>query len=199
MQRLRTLDFRPNQNGELRPVTLPIDAAALDAFGEWRELHHDASQAMTGLAASAYGKMPGAALRLALVLELLWWASGPADAAEPTSVSGDALGAAIDLIEGYVKPMLVRVLGEASLPTVDRHTAALGREIIKRRVTVINARDVRREWRLPGMREASAVSAAISALVEAGWLVPIPTRDGGTAGRQRQDYAVDPRVHGGAS
>jgi hypothetical protein len=75
----------------------------------------------------------------------------------------------------------------------------LGRAILSRRAETINARVVRREWRLPGLREASALNAAIGALEEAGWLIPKGGRDGGSAGRQRSDYTVDPRVHGGQS
>ncbi len=147
--------------------------------------------------ASALGKMPGQALRLALILELLWWAAGPEGVAEPHEVSGKALGSALDLVESYVKPMLVRVLGEAAFPKIDQQAATLARAILERRATSINAREVRRDWRLPGLREAGAVAAAIGALEEANWLKAIGGRDGTSSGRQRSDYAVDPRVHGG--
>ena len=33
-------------------------------------------------------------------------------------------------------------------------------------------------------------------LVDAGWLVPNPSRDGDTPGKQRSDYLVNPAVHG---
>jgi putative DNA primase/helicase len=149
--------------------------------------------------ASSLGKMPGQALRIALVLELMWWAAGPEGTAEPEQISGAALGAALDLIETYFKPMLTRVLGEAALPLVDRHAAVLARAILNRRAERINARQVRRDWRLPGLREAPAVAAAIGALEEAGWLIAAGAREGGSAGRQRSDYVVDPRVHEGRS
>ena len=198
--RLHKLAFQTDaESGEPRPVTLPVEPAALDVFQEWREQHHAASQSASGLMASSLGKMPGQALRIALVLELMWWAAGPEGTAEPDQVSAAALGAALDLIETYFKPMLTRVLGEAALPLVDRHAAVLARAILSRRAERINARQVRRDWRLPGLREGPAVAAAIGALEEAGWLIPAGGRDGGSAGRQRSDYAVDPRVHGGRS
>jgi hypothetical protein len=198
LRRLHALQLRKDERtGAKKPVTLPVESAALDVFQRWREEHHRGSQAASGLMASALGKMPGQALRLALVLELLWWAAGPDGVPEPGEVSAKALGAALDLIEDYFKPMLLRVLGEAALPLVDRHAAVLGRAIQSRRALVINAREVRRDWRLPGLREAGSVAAAIGALEEAGWLKPVGGRDGGSAGRQRGDYAVDPRVHGG--
>ena len=198
--KLRKLAFQTdNENGGMMPITLPIEPAALDVFQEWREQHFEDSQSASGLMASSLGKMPGQALRLSLVLELLWWAAGPEGAAEPKLVSARALGAALDLVEGYFKPMLTRVLGEAALPQVDRQTAALARAILSRRAERINARQVRRDWRLPGLREGSAVAAAIGGLEEAGWLMPVGGRDGASAGRQRSDYVIDPRVHGGQS
>ncbi len=200
MGRLHKLAFRTDaESGEPCPVTLPVEPAVLDVFQEWRERHHVDSQSASGLMASSLGKMPGQALRIALVLELLWWAAGPEGTAEPSQVSAVALGAALDLVETYFKPMLTRVLGEAALPLVDRNAAVLARAILSRRAERINGRQVRREWRLPGLREASAVTAAIDALQEAGWLIPAGARDGGSAGRQRSDYTVDSRVHGGRS
>ena len=198
--RLRTLDFRTDlESGVLQPRTLPVEPGALDVFQEWREQNYTACQSASGMMASSLGKMPGQALRLALVLELLWWAAGPEGIAEPDQVSAAALGAALALVETYVKPMLARVLGEAALPQIDRHAAVLGRAILSRRAGRINARQVRRDWRLPGLREGPAVAAAINALEEAGWLIPAAARDGGSAGRQRSDYEVDSRVHGGRS
>ena len=142
-------------------------------------------------------KAPGQALRLALVLELLWWAGGSDELPEPEAVSAEALGAALTLIEEYFKPMLQRVLGEAALPVVDRHAAILARAIQQRKPTQINIRQVCRKWRLPGMREAEVVKAAVNALEDAGWLIALPAREGATSGRKRQDYAVDPRIFGG--
>ena len=95
--------------------------------------------------------------------------------------------------------MLTRVLGEAALPLVDRNAAVLARAILSQRAERINSREVRRNWRLPGLRHGPAVAAAIGALEEASWLIPAGARDGGTAGRQRSDFAVDPRVHEGRS
>ena len=40
------------------------------------------------------------------------------------------------------------------------------------------------------------MDAAVSYLVDAGWLIDKAGRDGDTAGRKRGDYAVNPAVHG---
>ena len=198
LQRLYALrSHRSIEVRRLASVTLPIAPESIEVFQDWRKEHYATSQLASGLMASALGKMPGHALRLALVLELLWWSALEDEIPELKQVSARALGAALDIIEGYFKPMLHRVLGEAALPTVDRNAAVLARAIQSRRAERINARQVRREWRLPGLRDATDVAAAVSALEEAGWLIPAGERSGGSSGRQRSDYLVDPRVHGG--
>ena len=99
--------------------------------------------------------------------------------------------------ENYFKPMLARALGEAALPQDERNAAMFGRAILARKAKQINARDVRRHWRLPGLRDAKDVMAAIGVLEDAGWLSPMGGREGSAPGRQRSDFIVDPRVHGG--
>src|SRR5262249_15531697 len=151
-----------------------VENVAAEEFDAWRNHHFNDSLHVAGLVASAYGKMPGLAVRLALVIEHLWWAAKPDGTPGPTCVSRKALGAALDLIEDYVKPMLLRVAGEAALPERDRDAVTLARAILNRRPEIINAREVRREWRLPGLREPARVDAAIAALVEARWLALVP-------------------------
>jgi hypothetical protein len=175
------------------PVTLPVEEGVLEEFDSWREEHYGQSQCMAGLVADCYGEMPGQVLRLALILEHLWWAAQQ-DAPQPTMVTARAMGAAMDLIEEYVKPMLRRVAGDAALPKADRNAATLARAILDRRPERINARDVRRSWRLPGLRETADVAAAINVLLEARWLVrPQVAHE---RGRPREDYVVNPRVYG---
>jgi hypothetical protein len=197
-RRLRSLGFIEVEPGKSQPVTLPIENAAAEEFDAWRNHHFNDSQHVAGLVASAYGKMPGLAVRLALVLEHLWWAAEPDGTPEPTLVSRKALGTALDLIESYIKPMLLRVAGEAALPERDRDAAVLARAILQKRPEVINARELRREWRLSGLREPARVDAAIAALVEARWLAPVPV-PGHDPGRRRKDFRVDPRVFRGGA
>jgi hypothetical protein len=165
-RRLRSLGLIEIEPGKPEPVALPVEAAAAQEFDAWRDHHFNDSQHVTGLVASAFGKMPGLAVRLALVLEHLWWAAEPDGTPEPPLVSQKALGTALDLIETYAKPMLLRVVGEAALPKRDRDAAVLARAILQRQPKDINARVVRREWHLAGLREPARLDAAIAALVE---------------------------------
>ncbi len=190
LERLRSLDFRQDPVFGPRPIVLGLDEESVAEFQAWRE--HHAAESVSGMMASAYGKMRGQALSLALVLELVRWAVSEDGTPEPTIVSRRSIGEALDMIEGYFKPMCRRVYGEAALPRSERDAATLGRDILKRRPVLLNARVVRREWRLPGLNEAAAVNAAIDVLVDAGWLISAHSRDGGGPGRKRQDF----KVHG---
>jgi hypothetical protein len=197
-RRLRSLGFIEVEPGKPQPAVLPVETTAAEEFDAWREHHFNDSQHVTGLAASAFGKMPGLAVRLALVLEHLWWAAEPDGTPEPPAVSRNALGTALDFIETYAKPMLLRVVGEAALPERDRDAAVLARAIRQRRPQIINARKVRREWRLPGLRETARVDAAIDMLVESRWLTPVKV-PGSDPARRRKDFQVDPRVFSGGA
>jgi hypothetical protein len=190
-RRLRSLKMGQDENGGLCPVVVRLDDAAADAFDEWRQEH--VREPGTGKLASHFGKMPGHVLRLALVMEFLWW-SANVDKPEPKSISREAVVAAAALIEDYFKPMAERTFGDAALPERERLAATLAVWLIRQRPKKINARQVRREARLPGLREASKVNLAIEELVEHGWLSPGPSREGETPGRQKNDYVVNPKL-----
>jgi hypothetical protein len=116
-------------------------------------------------------------------------------------ISKRAFLAAAALVEGYFVPMAERVFGDAALPEAERLAAIVARWIIssglaEKQPATLNARDLQRKARLPGLREAEKVRLALDTLVEADWLMPDPTRAGGAAGRRRVDYAVNPRLKG---
>jgi hypothetical protein len=190
-RRLQALPMGTDENGDPCPVLVRLDGAAADLFDEWRQEH--AKETASGKLAGHFGKMPGQLLRLALVLEFLWW-SAAAGEPEPTEVSLDAVLAAAALLEDYFKPMAERPFGDAALPERERLAATLARHVIKRRLERLNARKIRREARLPGLREASKVKLAIEELEASGWLLPVPSREGDTPGRRKDDYLVNPKL-----
>ena len=179
----------------MRPLICTLTDDAADAFHQWR-LEHDRSAAeASGTLASTYGKAPGQLLRLALILEHLWWCS-PSTSTEPhpCRITVRAVQAAAGLIEDYFKPMAERVFGDAALPEADRLGATLARWILKERPKLVNARDLRRKARLPGLRDGTKVKLALAALVEADWLRPAVDPSGDRLGRPREDYQVNPRL-----
>ena len=174
----------------IEPETLMLTDAAADIFEAWI-LENDAEiKEAAGLYLGFLGKLRGVALRLALVSELLVWAAdgGP----EPTHVGTAALTAALGFLDDYAKPTAVRVFGDAALPPVERNAAALARYIRRHKPRSVNARDIRRTSGIPNLKRAPDVDEALQALVEADWLRLDPSRDGGTPGRSRKDYMVNP-------
>lgn len=189
---LRELPMPADDHGDPSPVVLRLAPDAADTLQTWREEHYEETRGLGGLMASAAGKAPGLVLRLALVLEFLEVAG--TNAPPPGAVSHAALLRGIALWTDYFTPMAQRVYGDAALPEADRDAATLARWIARERPTVVNARELRRHVRLPGLTKADRVKAAIAVLVEAGWLAVVGGRAGKTPGRQRADFRVRPEL-----
>ena len=186
------LSWGSGEHGERAPITLRLTDQAAALFENWGEVQQADADDAGPLYKGTVGKMPGTALRLALVIEYLRWAD--AGGPEPTGVSHLSLAAALELADDYIKPMALRVYGDAALPAVERNAATLARYIVKHKARQVNAGDIRRHWRLPGLKTADAVKAALELLTEADWLRPAPSREGDTNGRQRSDFIVNPKA-----
>lgn len=193
MQRLTALQMDTDKQGASIRRTVPLTEEAAHAFQEWRVKHFTAEKNVTGMLKSVYGKAPGQLLRLALVIEYLWWAAySESDTKEPETISLAAIAAAAHLIEAYFKPMAERVFLEAVIPEEERLATALANHIIKTKAKIINVRDITRNARISELRKSAKVEIAVAALVEADWLLKIePT---GLPHRQKKDYPVNPRI-----
>jgi putative DNA primase/helicase len=192
--RLRGL--RPGQeDGVDVPIVIHLDAKAADTFQEWRITHDRVTGGVAGLLESAWGKMPGLVLRLAMVLEMAAWSVSEAGTPEPATIDRAAILRAIALVETYIKPMAARVYGDAAGPIAERHATVIARWIEATGVDRINAREIRRTAGLPGLREVAPIEAAFAVLEDMCWIRP----DGSaTGGRPRKDYLVNPAVTRGA-
>lgn len=180
------------ENGDLAAITLPLTDQASNLFEKWGKQQEGDADDAGPLYKGTVGKMNGMVLRIALVIEYLRWADqgGP----EPITVSEISLASAVELAEDYIKPMALRVYGDAALPPVERNAATLARYILKHGTQRLNGGDIRRHWRLPGLKTADAVKDALELLAEADWLRAAPTRQGDSPGRQRSDFLVNPKV-----
>ncbi|MGF1629145.1 MAG: DUF3987 domain-containing protein [Kiloniellaceae bacterium] len=192
-QRLQGLEMGVNDEGKPVPVTMPLCAPAADILEQWQKASYDQDGDALGLYGSHLGKLNGYVLRLALVSELLRWAAG-VEPTPPQEISADVVGAVCDFMDSYAKPMALRIYGDATLPPAERGAAQIARRIRKEGHRMVNLRTVRRDWRLPGLKETNDVKAAVDVLCEAGWLTPAGTREGGTKGRHSADYRVNPLV-----
>jgi hypothetical protein len=181
-----------NENLNLKPHIISLDEPAIEIFQEWRQDNHKAANNVSGLLFSFYGKTPGYVLRLALILELLWWAATD-NKQEPTFISQRAIAAAAHLVEDYFKPMAEYVFGDASTPREEQLATILAKYIIRSKADKINAREIARVAKLPGLKDSNAVDAAVNRLIEAGWLFP-DFKEFIGAGRPGKDYIVNPKI-----
>jgi Protein of unknown function (DUF3987) len=177
-----------------RPVVVPLGAAALPMLEEFGRDMQARQQQAGGLMRSAYGKARGVALRLSLVIAYLRWCVAPGWTLPPVEIDGEAFAAACDLVADYFMPMAERVYGDAAAPPAERNAATLAKWILRTKAREVYVRDLQREVRLPGLRDARSIRAAADLLVEADWLRPPP--DGGQAARAKVAYPVNPAVHG---
>jgi len=190
LRRLRGLQFQKAADGTDRPITVPLEADAESVFETWWQNNLVAANAAEGFLLSFLGKGPGVVLRLALTLEFLWWShAGIIDA--PVAVSREAVLAACDLYDHYLVPMAERVYDVVGRSHEEVRASQLLKLIRQKKLPVVNASEIRRD-RWLGLHRKADVDAAITRLVNAGWLRPKPSRAGQTKGRQRKDYEVNP-------
>ena len=194
--RLRDLDLCPGDPPS--PIMVPLSGEAramIETFGgEMQQRQQHAG----GLLRSAIGKARGQALRLALVIELLWWCSKDGMAPPPSEISACAFAAAATLVADYLLPMAERVYGDAAATERERGAATLARWIRAERPAELHVRHLQREVRLPGLRTADQIRAAADVLVEADWLrPPVPGSEFGQRGRI--SYCVNPRLWEGTT
>ena len=192
LRRLHRLEMGVDGEGQPCRVVVTLAPDAADVFQEWRTEHYE-NQPSSGLFASHYGKLPGIVLRLALVLEFLWWAA-EVNTEPPSTITKRATDAAAGLVSDYFLPMARRAYGDAALPEDERGARTLGRWIVAKGTSTLNASELRRKIKLPGLTKPAAINGALNYLEDAHWIIASPSRQGDTAGRTRSDYSVNPRV-----
>jgi hypothetical protein len=150
---------------------LRFDEKAAEALQDYRKQVAAAETDASGLYLSWLGKLPGMAVRLAVIFEHLHWCGDNEGEAPPNSISERATVAAIAFLDRYAAPMARRCFGEAALPQVDIDARALARWIKEHSPSTINARDLRRAGAL-STKDAARYDAAIAELESGGWLRP---------------------------
>jgi hypothetical protein len=193
LDRLRLLEMRRGNDGKLAPVGVPLCPAAQNRLVEFGRLMQRHKQLTEGLMRSTYGKARGLALRLALVLEFLWWCARDGIEAPPSSISDLAMKAAARWVCDYSIPMNDRTYGDAACRKADRDTATLARWIAQERPPEVHVRTLQREVRLPGLKDAADIHGACTNLIEAGWLMSAAGKTG-FQHRPRAAYAINRRL-----
>jgi hypothetical protein len=191
LDRLRELDLRPGDWPF--PILVPLTPEAQQLIGVFATEMEARKAEAGGLMRSAYGKARGTALRLSLVLEELWWCAKDGLALPPDNITATAFAAAATFVSDYFMPMAERVFGDAAATEVERNAATLARWIVKERPGEVHVRQLQREVRLPGLRDAGQIKKAADALVEADWLrAPAKTVFGQP--RSRVVYIANPKL-----
>jgi hypothetical protein len=191
LDRLRELDL---QGGDPPvPIRVPLAAEARPRIESFARDMQQRQPHSGPLLAAAFGKARGQALRLALVLELMWWCGEEGVSPPPSRIGSQALSAATELMRGYFLSMAERVYGESTGKTAYRDAATLARWILRTRPMELHPRHLQREVHLPGLRTAGQIQEAAAILVTAGWLRP-PTRQNRFGPRPRLLYSVNPQL-----
>ncbi|KAB7645548.1 DUF3987 domain-containing protein [Polymorphobacter fuscus] len=192
LRRLVALPMSVSESGHPCSLILPLDDDAADAFDRWTAANKACAHDGGALYKGFVGKLTGAVLRIAMVLQMLDWAEwgGP----EPQSIALCHVATACTFADSYAKPMALRVFGDAVLPLPERNAATMARWIVDNQSRSINLSALRR-LKLPGLRDEAAIDAATKVLVDADWLTFTGQRAGDTPGRAPKNYMVNPLVH----
>ena len=133
---------------------------------------------------------------MAAILEHLAWLDAPAGTPPPEAIGGDAVTRAMAFMLDYSFQMARRACGEAALPEPERDARLLARWLLRQSPVpeVVNAKALRHMAGGPGIKDAKRLRAALDDLADMGWVRPAPERAGGTKGRARSDWEVNPKV-----
>lgn len=188
-EKLDSLPWSTNENGERAAKVIPLSDQAASLFAKWA-LDNDTGLDDSGsLYKNFCGKLRGTALRLSTVCEYCKWAqsNGP----EPEAISWETLADVLTFIDDYAKPMAQRVYGDASLPKVERNAAVLARYFRKHQLADFNAKNLRRTSGYNGPKDAAEMNEALELLIDCNWIAKAGKRQGDSPGRLSSDYLVN--------
>lgn len=193
---LSDLPMDEDRNGNLNPVVLPLTKKAWRHFAEWVNDRNISESFAYPTLQGAFGKANGLVIRLALVLEHLWWVGGSFERGDaPQKISLKAVKAAIRLRDVYLKPMQIRTFAHVGKTESERLATLLANWIISEKPEVVNTRHLTHFVKLPGLNDAKQATTAIEYLVGAGWLVPVDKVRTQKAGRPKRDFTVVKSVY----
>lgn len=125
--RLADLAMGSDDLGRPEPKRIPLTPDAESVIEEFARDMQERGEQASGIYAGTLGKARGHALRLACVVEHLWWCATAG--AEPTTISADATTAAAALVDSYFVPMAERTFGDAAIPVAERGAMVLARSL----------------------------------------------------------------------
>ncbi len=193
LTRLHRLNMATNESDELRPYFLPFTDAARDRLDRLRQDVRGWETGAEGLLLSFIGKLPGLAVRLALILTYLDWLTGREQ--EPIEIDLDAFDRAAQFLEVYSLPMARRAYADASLSKAERAARRLLALIREQGWERFTSREVLRLDRR-GLTTAAELDPVLAVLVEAEVIRAVDAATGSKGGRPPKCFAVNPAISG---
>lgn len=181
------------KNAENQKKCLLLSIEAQQIFNTWYLAHLNKSQQEESILRYFLGKGQGYVLRLALLLELLWWANSKYP--EPTEISLEAIQMAIELYDTYLTPMCERVYNMYYSPSQNIEARALAKWIIENKPQSFILRNVYNNGNVANLRRKEQAEKAANRLIDLNWLSCKSSRAGNTAGRSRKTYYVNSEVY----
>jgi hypothetical protein len=178
-----------DKQGAPAPLALRLDPEGFCIFSKFDGEERLRARTLSGFAAGWHGKNSGRALRLALVFEMLAWATR--GGAEPLMVSVDSIVRACAFLD-YAAAMLDRVQGGLGIGRAEMDAATIARHIVTTRATKINERELYRASGFTWLRDAERRTRAIAVLRALGWIRLPDVVTGGI--RPRGDWNVSPMI-----
>lgn len=191
LRRLHGLRMHEGSSGERRPWLVPLDGGACDLFDDFRQAVRAWEGSEEGLLLSFMGKLPGMALRLALILAYLDWAAEGGD--EPHVITANHLSRATHFLEAYALPMARRTYSEGAASAHDRAARRLVALIREKGWRSFTTREALRAERA-GLTTKAELGPALEALVEGDALWDVTEPAGRKGGRRSPRYAVNPAI-----
>ncbi len=191
LERLIALKMPANEDGTLRPWSVPFAEDAANLFQEYRETVRGWETGAEGLLLSFTGKLPGLAVRLSLILAYLDYA---ADGMEQPSVIATAhFGRAAHFVEAYVLPMARRAYADASIPKEERAARRLVSIIRDMRLERFTSGQILAMERA-GLSTKADLDPALNALEEANVIRKVIGPTSPKGGRPMRLYVVNPAL-----
>lgn len=185
LSKLETSDFE----------TLVLSSEARAVFEDWYQIDRARRHGTLGMIGSAYSKLPGYALRIAGLLHVLDWAFAENETALDEAIQERHMAAALQLIESYFVPQIVRTYTHVAATPVESFAAAILNHCKTHEIDRFRLRDVYRSWRLPGARSkgaSSQIREAAQLLIKTNWVKAGPGAFGAN------DFLVNPALINGA-
>lgn len=198
LRRIRDIQPKTDERGNLTPHVLRMEDAAKEPFTIANQWLIDQEDAASGRFVGHLGKLRTYLVRLATVLELLWWSERPQEGKLPACLSRQAVESAITLVVHYFYQMSLRVYGRAGLSATESQAMALIKGLLDLAKEEGRARfnlraDILRP-RLAGIRKADELTEPLLCLQRNGWIQPVFTRAGNKPGRQAKNYELNPQI-----